>query len=73
MGNGVFQKNNPYYAENFAEKISPEMAIAFFKSNKVDRSVILAEYAPRASAIVTNEFVSQFSKGNEELIPFGCI
>jgi hypothetical protein len=68
-----FKINNPYYAENFAEKITPEMAIAFLKSNNVDRSVILAEYAPRASAIVTNEFVSQFSKGHKELIPFGCI
>jgi hypothetical protein len=68
-----FKKHNPYYAENFAEKITPEAVIAFLKSNNVDRSVILAEYAPRASAIVTNEFVSQFSKGHEELIPFGCI
>lgn len=67
------KKNNPYYAENFAKKITPEMAIAFLKSNNVDKAVILAEYAPKASAMVTNEFVSQFSKGHEELIPFGCI
>ncbi|MFB3926337.1 MAG: amidohydrolase family protein [Syntrophales bacterium] len=68
-----FKKSNPYYAENFAEKITPEEAIAFFKSNNVDKSVILAEYAPKASAMVTNEYVSHFCKGHEELIPFGCI
>lgn len=68
-----FNKNNPHYAENFAESITPERAIAFLKSHNVDRSVILAEYAPKASAMVTNEFVSQFTKNHEELIPFGCI
>lgn len=68
-----FKKSSPYYAENFTESITPDRAIAFLKSNNIDRSVILAEYAPKASAMVTNEFVSQFSKGHEELIPFGCI
>ena len=68
-----FKQNNPYYMENFAEDITPERAIAFFKSHNVARSVILAEYAPEASAVVTNEFVSEFSKGHEELIPFGCL
>ena len=43
------------------------------KSNNIDRSVILAEYAPKASAKVTNEFVSNFSKGHEDIILFGCI
>jgi len=71
--NEFFSKNNPHYAETFAKTITPERAIAFLKSHGVDRSVILAEYAPRASAMVTNEFVSRFSKGHEELIPFGCI
>ena len=68
-----FEQNNPHYMENFGEGITPERAIAFFKSHNVDRSVILAEYAPHASATVTNEFVSEFSKGHEELIPFGCL
>jgi uncharacterized protein len=68
-----FQHTNPHYIENFVERITPESAIAFLKSHNVDRSVILAEYAPQASAIVTNEFVSEFSRGHEELIPFGCL
>lgn len=68
-----FRKSNPHYAETFAEKITPEAAVAFLKSQGVDRAVILAEYAPKASAWVTNEFVSEFSKDYEELIPFGCI
>ncbi|HNU86285.1 MAG TPA: amidohydrolase family protein [Syntrophales bacterium] len=71
--NEFFSKNNPHYAETFAKTITPEGAIAFLKSHGVDRAVILAEYAPRASAMVTNEFVSRFSSGHEELIPFGCI
>lgn len=68
-----FGQNNPHYIENFADEITPERAIAFLKSHNVDRSVILAEYAPRSSAWVTNEFVSEFSKGHDELIPFGCL
>ncbi len=68
-----FKKNSPYYAENFAESITPERAIAFLKFHGIDRSVVLAEYAPKASAMVTNEFVSQFCNGHEELIPFGCL
>ena len=67
------QSNSHYYLDNFAESISPERIISFFKSQNVDRAVILAEYAPRASAVVTNEFVSGFSKGHNELIPFGCL
>jgi len=62
---------NTHYLENFAEKITPEGVIEFFKSEGVDRLVILAEYAPEASAMITNEFVSEFSRGHEELIPFG--
>lgn len=67
------EQNNTYYAENFAESITPEKIIRFIKSHNVDQAIILAEYAPKASAMVTNEFVSQFTKGHEELVPFGCL
>lgn len=69
----LFAKTNAHYMENFSENITPERIIAFFKSENIEQSVVLAEYAPKASGIVTNEFVSSFSKGHEELIPFGCL
>jgi predicted TIM-barrel fold metal-dependent hydrolase len=68
-----FENHNEYYMQNFAERITPDRIIAFLKTQNVDRAVILAEYAPNASGTVTNEFVSEFSKGHEQFIPFGCI
>jgi predicted TIM-barrel fold metal-dependent hydrolase len=68
-----FKQNNPYYYGRFCSQITPEEVIAFFKSQGVDRAVMLSEYAPKTSGVVTNEYTSAFCKGHKELIPFGCI
>ena len=67
------RKNNSYYCEHFAEHITPDRVIEFLKSHNVDRGVMLAEYAPKCSGIVTNEYTAEFCKGRDELIPFGCL
>ncbi len=68
-----FRENNPFYCEHFAESITPEGVIRFLKSQQVDRGVMLSEYAPKCSAVVTNEYTSSFCKGHDELIPFGSL
>lgn len=66
-----FQENNPFYYENFSDVITPEGVAAFLKTQGVERAVVLSEYAPEATGVVTNEFTSAFCRGREEFIPFG--
>lgn len=68
-----FRENNPYYCERFAEIITPEGVIEFLKSHGVDEGVMLSEYAPKCSAVVTNEYTADFCKGHKELIPFASL
>lgn len=68
-----FKNNNPYFYENFSQKTDPERIIAYLKSQGVEKGVILAEYAPKTSGVVTNEYVTDFCRGYSELIPFGSI
>jgi hypothetical protein len=42
-----FHENSPAYYERFIEAISPEGVIEFFRSQGVDRAVMLSEYAPK--------------------------
>jgi uncharacterized protein len=67
------QEINPYYSEHFHDEITPEEIISFFKSHNVDRSIALAEYAPKCSGEVSNEDIAAFCKGHDELICFGSI
>lgn len=68
-----FRQNNPFYHENFSETITPEGVTAFLKGQGVERAVVLSEYAPKTSGVVTNEFTSEFCRNHEMLIPFGAI
>ena len=65
-----FRLNSPDYYRRFSEKITPEGVIDFLASQGVDRAVMLSEYAPQTSGVVTNEFTAGFCEGHEELIPF---
>lgn len=68
-----FRENNPFYYENFSDTITPEGVTAYLKTQGVDRAVVLSEYAPESTGVVTNEFTSQFCGNHEVLIPFGSI
>jgi predicted TIM-barrel fold metal-dependent hydrolase len=68
-----FRQNNPSYYENFSENITPEGVASYLKTQDVDRAVVLSEYAPKATGVVTNEFTSEFCRNHKELIPFGSI
>ena len=45
----------------------------YLDAEGVDKAVILAEYAPKTSGVVTHDFVHRLCRGNDRLIPFGCI
>jgi len=68
-----FKKNNPVYFNNIFNELTPEKVISYLRSQGVDRAVMLAEYAPKTSGVLTNEYISEFCKGHKELIPFGSI
>jgi len=68
-----FREHNAAYCERFGEQITPEGVIEFLKSQGVDKGVMLSEYAPKCSGVVTNEFTAEFCKGHSELIPFACL
>lgn len=68
-----FRQVNPFYYRNFVEKITPEGVIDYLRSQAVDRAVVLSEYAPLTSGIVTNEFTSAFCKDRPALVPFGSV
>ena len=68
-----FRQVNPFYYEHFSEQITPDGVLAFLKGQGVRKAVVLSEYAPETSGVVTNEFTSRFCDGQEDLIPFGSI
>ena len=68
-----FSKVNPFYIKNFSEEITPEDILKYLDSQGVRKAVILSEYAPRTTGVVTNESVSNFCSKSERLIPFGSI
>jgi len=68
-----FRKTCPFYYEHFSDRITPEGVVSYLRSQGVDRAVVLSEYAPKATGVVTNEFTSAFCQNHAELIPFGSI
>ena len=68
-----FERNNPAYCEKFADAITPEGLLEYLDGQGVDTAVVLSEYAPESTGIVTNEFTSGFCRGSERLIPFGSV
>ncbi len=68
-----FRKNCPYYIENFSENINPDDLVRYLHSQGVDKGVLLTEYAPKTTGVVTNESVSSLCQGQKDLIPFGAL
>lgn len=68
-----FAKMNPEYTRDMSDEISPKAVIAYLESQAVDMAVVLSEYAPKTTGVVTNEFTAAFCWETDRLIPFGSI
>ncbi|MCX5862201.1 MAG: amidohydrolase family protein [Desulfomonile sp.] len=68
-----FQENNPEYIKRFVDEITPVELLSYLDGQAVDHAVVLAEYAPVATGVVTNEFAGKFCSQTDRLIPFGSI
>jgi predicted TIM-barrel fold metal-dependent hydrolase len=68
-----FRKNNPSYYEKFVDAITPEGVLEYLDSQGIEKAVILSEYAPECSGVVTNEFTAEFCRRSDRLIPFGSV
>ncbi len=68
-----FRDNNPGFCERFAGDITPEAVIEILQAQGVDRGIMLAEYAPDCSSVITNEYTAEFCRKHEELIPVGAL
>jgi hypothetical protein len=68
-----FRENNPGYFDQFPAGPDPEGIVAHFASQGVTQLVVLAEYAPKCTGVVTNEAIAGFCRDHQELIPFASI
>jgi predicted TIM-barrel fold metal-dependent hydrolase len=50
--------------------MDPGFLVEHLKRNGVDYAVVLAELSPITTGITSNEYVSEFCRGRQELIPF---
>lgn len=64
------RENNPGYFDQFGDSPDPEGVVTHFAAQGVSRLVMLAEYAPKCTCVVTNEAISGFCRDHSELIPF---
>lgn len=53
--------------------LTPKDFLSYLDHESVDYVVLLAEYSPRVTGIVPNEFVAQFCSGTDRLIQFGSL
>jgi len=67
------RENNPGYFERFPDGPDPEALVAHFTSQGVSRLVMLAEYAPTCTGLVTNEALTDFCRNHQQLIPFAAL
>ncbi|MTV25730.1 amidohydrolase [Nitriliruptoraceae bacterium ZYF776] len=51
-------------------EITPDELVGFFRSQGVERSVVLAEVTPLTVGVSNNEFVGEFCAGVDALVPF---
>ena len=64
---------NPRVYENFDDFMTPKNVLRLMDEEGVDVAVILAEIAPLTTGMVDNEFVAEFCRESERLIPFASI
>jgi predicted TIM-barrel fold metal-dependent hydrolase len=68
-----FKNANKYYMDHFSQEINPEGVIEYLRMEGIEKAVTLAEYNPESSGVVTNEFISSFCAGHDELVPIASI
>jgi len=68
-----FKGVNPFYHSQFSEQITPEGVFSYLCTQGISRAVVLAEFAPKTTGVVTNEFIAAFCKGHGAFVPFGAI
>ncbi|HMK35508.1 MAG TPA: amidohydrolase family protein [Desulfomonilaceae bacterium] len=55
------------------DTITPHSFVQYLDREGIDYAVLLAEYSPKATGVVPNEFVAEFCSETERLIPFGSL
>ncbi|AIY90068.1 amidohydrolase family protein [Geoglobus acetivorans] len=65
------KRSNPSF--DFSRKITRERLLKILDDAGVDYAVVLAENAPSVTGIVRNDFVAEFCRESEKLIPFASI
>lgn len=67
----LFIPSNHSFYEHFDEFMTPENIVSMLDQHGVDWAVVLAEYSPKVTGVVTNEFVTEFCQSHRDrLIPF---
>ncbi len=66
-------KMNPEISGKLAEIMTPDGMMEYLEKEGVDYAVILAEYSPITTGIVTTESVIEFCSHSDRFIPFGSI
>lgn len=67
------RENNPGYFERFPDGPDPEGIVDHFTTQGVSRLVMLAEYAPKCTGLVTNEALTGFCRDHHQLMPFAAL
>ncbi len=65
------KRSNPEIDVN--RELTQEMLLNILNKAGVDYAVVLAENSPAATGVVRNEYVAEFCRGEERLIPFASI
>jgi len=64
---------SPKIYKDFDAFMTPDNILKFLDNEDVDFAVLLAEIAPLTTGIVDNEFIAEFCRRSERLIPFASI
>jgi len=64
---------NPKIYEDFDAFMTPRNILKLLDNEGIDFAVLLAEIAPLTTGIVENEFITDFCRESERLIPFASI
>ncbi|MBM4326436.1 MAG: amidohydrolase [Deltaproteobacteria bacterium] len=56
-----------------AQQLTPDALVDLLDAHGVRLGVILAEYSPRTTGVIPNEFVSEFCRQTDRIIPFASI
>ncbi len=59
--------------EQFRDLMTPEGLLAVMDDCGISHAVILPDMHPKTVGLVTNEFVAEFCRGHERLIPFASV